>query len=182
MSQLRNQVKNGSKQTLVTNKRDGLLTRQWGNLRSFRIQSTLTAASDLASKLWRTMMLGILIGRNTWSCVWSYCIPTPSMSSYLFPTCCDPPLELKQRWTRRRSPVQTRGRHDEGCVRCGGHGGKVQCGLGDHVEEVVDGASNLERLRGGGIEIRLKEARDNDKIMILCSSLIGSICQSLTTY
>ena len=49
-------------------------------------------------------------------------------------------------------------------------------------EVVVDGASNLERLRGGGIEIRLKEARDIDKIMVLCSLLIGSTCQSVTKY
>ena len=46
----------------------------------------------------------------------------------------------------------------------------------------MDGASNLERLRGGKIEIRLKEARDLDKIMVLCSLLIGSTCQSVTTY
>ena len=46
----------------------------------------------------------------------------------------------------------------------------------------MDGTSNLERLRGGGIEIRSKEARDADIIMVLCSSLIGSTCQSLMTY
>ena len=86
---------------------------------------------------------------------------------YLFPTCCDPPLELNsgRRCVKVRCRLE-RGRHDGGSVRCGGHGRKVQCGLGDHVVEVVDGASNLERLRGGGIEIRLKEARDADKIMV----------------
>ena len=91
-------------------------------------------------------------------------------------------IGIEQWRMRRRSPVQTRGRHDGGCVRCGGHGRKVQCGLGDHVVEVVDGASNLERLRRGRIEIRLKEARDADIIMVLCSSLIGSTCQSLMMY
>ena len=99
-----------------------------------------------------------------------------SVSNLLRPT-----IGIEQRRTRRQSPVRTRG-HGGGCVRCGGHGGKVQCGLGDHVVEVVDGASNLERLRGGKIEIRLKEARDIDKIMVLCSLLIGSTCQSVTTY
>ena len=83
-------LKNGSRQTLVTNERDGWghgqgkswrLTRRWGNLCTFRIRSIL-AASNLASKL-RRKMLQILIGANTWSCVWSHCITTPSVSSYL---------------------------------------------------------------------------------------------------